>query len=441
MSLLIRRPVHPALVPHAHAIGLTGRSGHGFASGDSFALVTSASTSAACADLAVVGAGIIGLATAHRYLADHPDRRVVICEAEERPALHQTGRNSGVLHSGVYYRPGSAKASLAVAGRSSMVEFCRKRGIAHEVCGKVIVAVDSSEQERLAALAERAASNGVPAELIDSRRLAELEPYCAGVEALFVPSTGIVDYSAVCRALIDEITAAGGEMRTGAAVVALAPGADRVRITTTSGDLEATWLVNCAGLRCDQVAELAGAAGGYRIVPFRGEYYELAPERSHLVNNLIYPVPDPSFPFLGVHLSRMIDGTIHAGPNAVLALAREGYRWSDISRAQLREHLANRGLWRLARRHWRTAAGEVWRSLNKAAFTRALQRLVPDIEADDLVRSPAGVRAQAMDAGGELEDDFAVTVAGRSTHVLNAPSPAATSSLEIAKMIVREIDR
>ena len=440
MSLLIRRPVHPALVPHAHAIGLTSRSGHGFASGDSFALVTSASTSTACADLAVVGAGIIGLATAHRYLADHPGRRVVICEAEERPALHQTGRNSGVLHSGVYYRPGSAKASLAVAGRSSMVEFCRKRGIAHEVCGKVIVAVDSSEQERLAALDERAASNGVPAELIDSRRLAELEPYCAGVEALFVPSTGIVDYSAVCRALIDEITAAGGEMLTGAAVVALAPGADRVRITTTSGDLEATWLVNCAGLRCDQVAEFAGAAGGYRIVPFRGEYYELVPERSHLVNNLIYPVPDPSFPFLGVHLTRMVDGTIHAGPNAVLALAREGYGWGDISRAQLREHITNRGLWRLARRYWRTGAGEVWRSLNKAAFARALQRLVPDIEADDLVPSPAGVRAQAMDPAGELEDDFAITVASRSTHVLNAPSPAATSSLEIAKMIVDRID-
>ena len=424
-----------------------------FASGDSFARVTSASTPSDRADLVVVGAGIIGLAAAHRYLADHPGRRVVICEAEERPALHQTGHNSGVLHSGVYYRPGSAKASLAVAGRNSMVEFCRERGIAHEVCGKVIVAVDSAEQERLAALAERAANNGVAAELIDARRLSELEPACAGVEALLIPSTGIVDYGAVCRALIDEIEAAGGELRTGAAVVALA---DRVgapspagvpaavvgglRVSTTAGDIEADWLVNCAGLRCDQVAEFAGAAGGYRIVPVRGEYYELAPERSHLVNNLIYPVPDPGFPFLGVHLTRMIDGTIHAGPNAVLALAREGYRWSDVSRAQLREHITNRGLWRLARRYWRTGAGEVWRSLSKAAFTRALQRLVPDIEADDLVRSPAGVRAQAMDPAGELEDDFAVTVASRSTHVLNAPSPAATSSLEIAKMIVDRID-
>ena len=429
--------------------------------------MTGGSDVSATADLVVVGAGIIGLATAHRYLAENPGRRVVVLEAEGRPAMHQTGRNSGVLHSGVYYRPGSAKASLAVAGRDSMAEFCRERGIPHEICGKVIVAVDSAEQERLAALAERATRNGVEAERIDARRLAELEPHCAGVEALHVPGTGIVDYAAVCEALLADIEAAGGELRTGAAVTALTgaqggglgvrspadgwltgaaaavpvPAADRVRITTTSGDLAATWLVNCAGLRCDQVARLAGAAGGCRIVPFRGEYYELAPQRSHLVNNLIYPVPDPSFPFLGVHLSRMIDGTIHAGPNAVLALAREGYRWSDISRAQLREHLANRGLWRLARRHWRTAAGEVWRSLNKAAFTRALQRLVPDIEADDLVRSPAGVRAQAMDAGGELEDDFAVTVAGRSTHVLNAPSPAATSSLEIAKMIVREIDR
>ena len=403
--------------------------------------MTSISTSTARADLAVVGAGIIGLATARRYLADNPGHRVVICEAEERPGLHQTGRNSGVLHSGVYYRPGSAKASLAVAGRSSMVEFCRERGIAHEVCSKVIVAVDGSERERLAVLAERAASNGVAAELIDARRLAELEPYCAGVAALLVPSTGIVDYSAVCRALIDEIESAGGELWTNTSVVGLAPSADRVRITTTTGDLDATWVVNCAGLRCDQVAELAGASGGYRIVPFRGEYYELVPERSHLVRNLIYPVPDPSFPFLGVHLTRMIDGTIHAGPNAVLALAREGYRWSDVSRAQLREHLTNRGLWRLARRYWRTGAGEVWRSLSKAAFTRALQRLVPDIEAEDLVRSKAGVRAQAMDPAGELDDDFAVTVAGRSTHVLNAPSPAATSSLEIAKMIVERIDR
>ena len=402
--------------------------------------MTSARSPSARADLAVVGAGIIGLATAHRYLADHPGRRVVILEAEDRPAMHQTGRNSGVLHSGVYYRPGSAKAELAVAGRSSMVEFARQRGIAHEVCGKVIVAVDSSEQERLVALAERAVSNGVPAELIDARRLAELEPYCAGVEALLVRGTGIVDYGAVCDALIGEIEAAGGELCTGTAVIGISEGADSVRVTTTTGELEAKRLVNCAGLRCDQVAALAGAGGGYRIVPFRGEYYELVPERSHLVNNLIYPVPDPSFPFLGVHLTRMIDGTIHAGPNAVLALSREGYRWSDISGAQLREHLTNRGLWRLARRYWRTGAGEVWRSLNKTAFTRALQRLVPDIESSDLVRSAAGVRAQAMDADGELEDDFAVATAGRSTHVLNAPSPAATSSLEIAKMIVKRID-
>lgn len=401
--------------------------------------MTSASPSALQADLAVVGAGIIGLATAHRYLEVHPGKRVVVLEAEARPALHQTGRNSGVLHSGVYYRPGSAKATLAVAGRSSMVEFCRRHGIAHDVCGKVIVAVDSSEQERLASLAERAVRNGVEAELIDARRLAELEPYCAGVEALHIPSTGIADYGAVCRALLDEIEAAGGELRTSTKVVGIDQAADGVRVATTTGDVGAAWLVNCAGLRCDQVAELAGAASGYRIVPFRGEYYELVPERSHLVSNLIYPVPDPSFPFLGVHLTRMIDGTIHAGPNAVLALAREGYRWSDVSGAQLREHIANRGLWRLARRYWRTGAGEVWRSLNKAAFTRALQRLVPDIAADDLVRSEAGVRAQAMDPAGELEDDFAVTAGGRSTHVLNAPSPAATSSLEIARMIVSQV--
>ncbi|WP_419945440.1 L-2-hydroxyglutarate oxidase [Candidatus Poriferisodalis sp.] len=402
--------------------------------------MSAASTSTPHVDLAVVGAGIIGLATAHRYLADHPGRRVVVLEAEARPALHQTGRNSGVLHSGVYYRPGSAKAKLAVGGRSSMVEFCRRHGIAHEVCGKVIVAVDRTERERLAVLAARAVDNGVEAELIDARRLAEFEPYCAGVEALHIPSTGIADYSAVCGVLIAEIEAAGGELRTSTRVVGITESADSMRIATTTGDLEAARLTNCAGLRCDQVAALAGAASGYRIVPFRGEYYELTPERSYLVNNLIYPVPDPSFPFLGVHLTRMIDGTIHAGPNAVLALAREGYRWSDISGAQLREHLANRGLWRLAQRYWRTGAAEVWRSLNKAAFTRALQRLVPDITVADLVRSPAGVRAQAMDPDGELEDDFAVTTSRRSTHVLNAPSPAATSSLEIAKMIVSGIE-
>ena len=392
------------------------------------------------ADLAVVGAGIIGLATAHRYICQHPGRRVIVLEAEARPAMHQTRRNSGVLHSGIYYRTGSSKAELAVAGRSSMVEFCRERGIAHEVCGKVIVAVDSSEQEPLAVLAGRAVHNGVRAELIDARRLAELEPHCAGVEALHIPETGIADYGAVCGALIAEIESAGGEVRTGAAVVGLSEQSGGVRITTTAGDVEASWLVNCAGLRCDQVAKLAGAAGGFRIVPFRGEYYELVADRAHLVNNLIYPVPDPSFPFLGVHLTRMIDGTIHAGPNAVLALAREGYSWSDVSRTQLREHLTNRGLWRLARRHWRTGAGEVWRSLNPSAFARALQRLVPAIKPEDLVRSEAGVRAQAMDADGELADDFAITTAGRSTHVLNAPSPAATSSLEIAKMIVARID-
>lgn len=416
----------------------------------SFARVSDAGTDAAPsdatpylstrADLAVVGAGIIGLATAHRYISDHPEHRVVVLEAEARPAVHQTGRNSGVLHSGIYYRPGSSKAQLAVVGRSSMVEFAREHGIAHEVCGKVIVAVDGSEQERLAALAERAVLNGVEAERIDARRLAELEPHCAGVEALHVRRTGIIDYGAVCRALIAEIESAGGELRTSTTVTGLSEGIASVRISTTSGDVEAARLVNCAGLRCDQVAAMAGAASGYRIVPFRGEYYELVPERSHLVNSLIYPVPDPNFPFLGVHLTRMIDGTIHAGPNAVLALAREGYRWSDISAAQLREHAANRGLWRLARRHWRTGAGEVWRSLNKAAFTKALQRLVPDVGPDDLVRSEAGVRAQAMDGDGELADDFAVTSVGRSSHVLNAPSPAATSSLEIAKLVVGQID-
>ena len=391
-------------------------------------------------DLAIVGAGIIGLATAHRYIAKHPGQSVLILERESGFAHHQTGRNSGVLHSGIYYAPGSMKAELAVAGRSAMVDFCRERGIDHEVCGKVIVATRDDEIERLRALSGRAELNGLSAELIDAGRLTEIEPHCNGIEALYVPSTGIVSYSKVCEALRIEIEESGGSVRFDTSVLNVEESEVGARISTSGGEVFARFLVNCAGLRCDQVAGMVNAAEGNRIVPFRGEYYELVPERSHLVKGLIYPVPDPSFPFLGVHLTRMIDGSIHAGPNAVLAFSREGYRWRDVQPSQILEHVTNRGLWKLARKYWRTGAGEVWRSLNKAAFVRALQRLVPEIESKDLEASPAGVRAQAMDANGELLDDFAITRSGNSLHVINAPSPAATASLEIGGRIVEMIE-
>ena len=391
-------------------------------------------------DLTVIGAGIIGLATAHRYLVAHPGQSVLVVEKESGVARHQTGRNSGVLHSGIYYLPGSMKARMAVSGRSAMVDFCKENGIPHEVCGKVIVATHRDELDRLHSLQGRAGENGLEAELIDRKRLAEIEPHCAGIEAVYVPSTGIVSYEAVCDALRDRIELAGGSVRYDTSVLGIEESEQEARISTSTGEIKASLVVNCAGLRCDQVAQMVSASEGNRIVPFRGEYFEIVPERSHLVKGLIYPVPDPSFPFLGVHLTRMIDGSVHAGPNAVLALAREGYRWRDISVVQVLEHLTNRGLWKLARKYWRTGAEEVWRSMNKRAFVRALQRLVPEIRAEDLEASPAGVRAQAMDADGQLLDDFAITQARNSLHVLNAPSPAATASLEIADQIVRMID-
>ncbi|HCB36972.1 MAG TPA: L-2-hydroxyglutarate oxidase [Acidimicrobiaceae bacterium] len=413
-------------------------------------------------DLVVVGAGIIGLATARHYLAKHPGRRVFVVEAEPGVAVHQSGRNSGVLHSGVYYSPGSLKARLTVAGRRSMVEFCERHEIAHDVCGKVIVATSSDELDRLHRLARFAESNGVPAELLDAEQLAEREPHCVGVAALWVASTGITDYPAVCAAMADELRAAGAEVRFNTAVVAMrdvpsggvgattweeAPAVDTVSVhpgdvwvRTNQGDVETRQLVNCAGLHSDTVAKMADADEGHRIVPFRGEYFELVPHRRHLVRNLVYPVPDPQFPFLGVHLTRMIDGSIHAGPNVVLALHREGYTRGRVSGRQVVEHVRNRGLRALVGRHGRMGAKELWRSRSRTAFARALAKLVPDITAADLVRAPAGIRAQAMDAEGRLLDDFAVTRAGNTVHVLNAPSPAATASLEIGDYVVRHLD-
>lgn len=390
-------------------------------------------------DVVIVGAGIVGLATAERLTRDHPSLSIRILEAEERVAAHQTGHNSGVLHSGLYYKPGSLKARLAVQGRSEMVEFCRENGIEHDVCGKVVVATTSDELPRLENLYERGAANGVAVERIDVDRLHEIEPHCAGIAALLVPETGIVNYRQVCERLRDLVVERGATVDFNQRVVGIEDRSDGAMVQTNDMSIHTQLVLNCGGLRSDQVAGMVDAADGHRIVPFRGEYYELAPGSRHLVKNLIYPVPDPSFPFLGVHLTRMIDGSIHAGPNAVLAMAREGYRWRDVEGGQVLDHVRNKGLWKLARQHWKTGAGEIWRSVNKGAFVKALARLVPEISAGDLEDSPAGVRAQAMDADGALVDDFAITNTANSVHVLNAPSPAATASLQIAGEIVARV--
>jgi len=388
----------------------------------------------------VIGAGIVGLATAHRITLDHPDASVTVIDKEPRVAAHQTGHNSGVIHAGVYYKPGSLKARLCAAGRSSMVEFCAEHGIAHEVCGKLIVAADESEVPRLHALHERAVANGLPVRLVSAAEAREYEPEIRCVEALRVDNTGIVDFTAVCVTLADLAEKAGASVRLGTRVTGITsrPGGEQV-VHTDRGDVATDVIVNCAGLHADRVARLAGIDPPARIVPFRGEYYELAAHRRDLVHGLIYPVPDPQFPFLGVHLTRMIDGSVHAGPNAVLALSREGYAWSRINPRDILDFAGYGGLWRLARKHFAYGVTEVRRSLSRRLFAQSLARLVPAVTEADLVPAGAGVRAQAIARDGALVDDFLIVARDRQVHVLNAPSPAATSSLEIAKHIVAQL--
>ena len=380
----------------------------------------------------VVGGGIVGLATAYQLVREYPDATVTVVEKERTWGAHQTGHNSGVIHAGVYYPPGSLKARLCKAGSRSMVEFCTEHGIAVDVCGKLIVATDPAEVPRLHALYERSMANDLPVRLLDPAQAKEYEPAVACVAALHVASTGIVDFGAVCVRLAELLASAGARLHLGSAVTGIRPD----RVTTTDGEIPADVLVNCAGLHADRVARLAGVVPPVRIVPFRGEYYELRPDRRDLVRGLIYPVPDPQFPFLGVHLTRMIDGSVHAGPNAVLALAREGYRWGAIRPRDVLDAATYPGLWRLGRRHWRYGLGEVRRSLSKRRFTASLARLVPALTMDDLQPAGAGVRAQAIRPDGGLVDDFLIVRRDRQVHVLNAPSPAATSSLEIARHIV-----
>jgi L-2-hydroxyglutarate oxidase len=391
------------------------------------------------ADVAVVGGGIVGLATAYQFQQRFPGRRVIVLEKEGHVAAHQTGRNSGVLHSGIYYKPGSRKALNCRAGKQALEAFCTAEEIPFEVCGKVIVACDDSELPALHRLHERGQANGVRCELIDRERLRALEPHVVGVAALHVPETGIVAYKQVCARLVQRVTEGGGEVRTRARVTALLRRSSSVVVQSTADEVEAQVVVNCAGLHCDRVAALDVRQRDAQIVPFRGEYFALKPAAQHLCRNLIYPVPDPRYPFLGVHFTRLIDGGVECGPNAVLAFAREGYHKTDIDLGDLLETLTYPGFLRLALRHWRMGLGELWRSLNKAAFVRALQRLVPAIRAEDLVAAPAGIRAQAVAQDGNLVDDFLVRTRDRLVHVLNAPSPAATASLTIGRQIVEHL--
>lgn len=386
----------------------------------------------------VIGGGIVGLATAYRLLQDRPGADVTVLEKESRVAAHQTGHNSGVIHAGVYYRPGSLKARLCVAGSRSIVDFCHEHQIPVEVCGKLIVATEEAELPRLHALHERAVANGLAVRLLTPAEAAEYEPELACRAAIHVPSTGIVDFAAVCRVLATLVEQAGGRVRLGTRVTAIRPGPPHW-LATTAGEIQADVLVNCAGLHADRVARLAGADPPARIVPFRGEYYELLPERRGLVRGLIYPVPDPRLPFLGVHLTRMIDGSVHAGPNAVLATAREGYRWRRLSVRDLAGIASWPGMWRLGRRHLRYGLAEVRRSLSRRRFAADLARLVPALTAADIAPAGSGVRAQAVGRDGSLVDDFLVVARPGQLHVLNAPSPAATSSLEIAKHLVAQL--
>jgi len=391
-------------------------------------------------DVTVVGGGIVGLATAYRITQRNPDWRVVVLEKEATLAHHQTGHNSGVLHSGIYYRPGSLKARNCRDGKLAMQQFCDEHGIAYELCGKVIVAMDASQLPALEMIYDRGQANGVNCQIISTERLAELEPHACGIRAIHVPETGIVDFKAVCERLGEIIQQRGGEIRLNSRCRAIDVRSQEVIVTTTRGEHSTRQLINCGGLHCDRLARSAGQQPGAKILPFRGEYYQLVPEAESLCRTLIYPVPDPSFPFLGVHFTRMIHGGVECGPNAVLALAREGYRWRDVNLRDLAESLAYPGLWRLSRKYWRVGAGEIWRSLSRRAFVKALRKLVPDIQGKHLRVAPAGVRAQAVTMDGGMVDDFLIERTQRVIHVLNAPSPAATSALNIGSEIVGRLE-
>ena len=392
-------------------------------------------------DVAIVGAGIVGLATAYHILQNNPNTSLIVLEKESEIAKHQTGNNSGVIHSGIYYKPGSLKAQNCIDGYNMLLSFCNAHDIKYELCGKVIVATQQNELERLRGLFDRGRQNGLDdLELISKEELKDIEPHLAGIQAIKVPQTGIIDYKQVCQKLAELIQNLGGEIKYNCKVKSVEEKTDEIQIVTNKCFVECKKMVNCAGLYSDKVAEMQLNAVDTRIIPFRGEYYELKPEAEHLVKHLIYPVPDPAFPFLGVHFTRMIHGGIEAGPNAVLAFKREGYHKTQIDFKEFFESLAWPGFQKVMWKYWKTGMGEMYRSFSKRAFTKALQRLIPEIKKSDLVAAPAGVRAQACDRTGGLLDDFKLIQEGRAVHVINAPSPAATSSLSIGKTVAQLIN-
>ncbi len=393
-------------------------------------------------DVIIVGGGIVGLATAHRLQEARPQLKILLLEKEAKLAAHQTGNNSGVLHSGLYYKPGSAKAQCAVQGLQKMLAFCREHGIAHEQCGKIVVATEQNELERLENLWTRGNANGLLGlRKLNPQQIKEIEPHAAGLAAIHVPQEGIVDYPAVCEKLGQLIRQRGGEIRLNARVGKMVADGSERSVETAAGNFRAKFVIACGGLHADRLVKAAGQKPTAKIVPFRGEYFQIKKARQHLVRHLIYPVPDPKFPFLGVHFTRLVHGGIEAGPNAVVAFAREGYKWKNVNLRDLAESLCFPGLWRFLAKYPSLCGYEIRRSLSKAEFTRSLQKLVPDIREDDLETGGAGVRAQAMLPSGSLIEDFHFEEAQGMLHVINAPSPAATASLAIGQRIVERVLR
>ena len=389
-------------------------------------------------DIAIIGGGIVGLATAYRLTEQYPDLSITILEKEAEVAAHQTGHNSGVIHSGVFYTPGSLKAENCREGKRALVEFCEREDVDYEMCGKVVVAAEEEEVPELDRIEEKGHANDVECTRIGPERLRELEPHVRGVDALHVPEAGIVDYPGVAQALADHLTERGHPVRTGAEVIDLRIESDQVRVVSTAGDVRARHVVNCAGLYADRIAEMSGQDGlDVQIVPFRGEYYELVPHRRALCRNLIYPVPDPNFPFLGVHFTRMVDGRVECGPSAVLAFAREGYHLTDVDWGELLEILTYSGVQQLSMEYWQKGLRELLQSMSKRVYLRAARHLIPEVQMKDFVKARAGVRAQALHPDGRLEDDFLIMETDRVVNVINAASPAATSALNIGSLVVQ----
>ena len=393
------------------------------------------------ADIVIVGGGIVGLATAYHLTEKYPDKKILVLEKEDEVAHHQTGNNSGVIHSGLYYKPGSLKAKNCIDGYHMMIQFCDEHHIPYDLCGKVVVATDKSELGRLRDLFDRGRENGLEGlEMLDQARLKEIEPHLAGIQGIRVPQTGIVNYKQVCQKLAEIITERGGEIHLNTLVQSMKETDNSVQITTSTVSVECQFIINCAGLYSDKVAKMHLGKLDTRIIPFRGEYFELTAEAEHLVKHLIYPVPDPAFPFLGVHFTRMIGGGIEAGPNAVFAFKKEGYHRTDFDFKEFFGSLLWPGFQKVMFKYWKTGLGEMYRSFSKKAFTKALQRLIPEVQEDHLVPASAGVRAQACDRTGGLLDDFKIVHEKRAIHVINAPSPAATSSLSIGKTISEMVE-